>query len=268
MADSYGINQTQVTTPTGKVSTPKPKPQPEKKDTVPVGKRPKKKINQQGKGNQNAVYGDGNVHIGGNVGDVNGSIGGTHINVSLLPPIVSIDRGDENNIPDDNDRGNIPPKPEKPTIPRADQQAGKMLATRLHNETNSNWADNSQVATVFRSVNPNNAYSFFTEYIDLAKYDGTSSTTGAMHDSYDIMDRFNRIDIQDTSIAVNALLTQARNLPGVAASREFGELESLHNMARNKSGTLGLNADLSRSEANGMDNAIVALLQRMSQEYR
>ena len=162
------------------------------------------------------------------------------------------------------------PEPDKPTIPREDAQAGKTLALRLHSETASSYANNGNISNVFGSVNSKNAYSFFKEYDSLAKDDKLPKTTGAMHDSYDVWDTFNNINIKITTPAVEALLKQADGI-GLSESDEFSTLETLNNLAKQK--TEGIKAqirtpDLSNKESVGMDDAIKALIDRMSQEYK
>ena len=141
---------------------------------------------------------------------------------------------------------------------------------RLHAETDSSWANNGNVANIFGAVNENNAYTFFKEYQKLANSDSNKDTTGTMHDTYDITDTFNTINIKTTGPAIQALLTQAESI-GLADSEEFETLSTLAILADAKdNGVMAAirTPDLSENEAKNMDAAIKGLVAKMDTVYQ
>jgi len=254
---------------------------------TPKGKPIKESVHTAAKRNAAQKTASNNVSNTQTIGSNNQATDGDNITVAgngnmttgrIQQSSAAIGNGNQINSPkqEEGQPKPVPPEPTtepdpKPTIPRADAQAGKTLALRLHSETASGFANNGNISNVFGAVNDRNAYSFFKEYDKLANCDKFPQTTGAMHDSYDVWDTFNNINIKTTTPAVEALLNQAAALPGVSESDEFNTLDTLNSLAKQK--TEGIKAqirtpDLSKNESVGMDEAIKALVDRMSQEYK
>lgn len=224
--------------------------------------------NTQTIGSNNTAYGGDNITVAGNGNMTTGRIENSTVAVGNGNQVATPKQ--EETTPPPPPPIDPDPEPDKPTIPREDAQAGKTLALRLHSETASSYANNGNISNVFGAVNSKNAYSFFKEYDKLAQGDKFPQTSGAMHDSYDVWDTFNNINIKTTTPAVEALLQQADGI-GLSESDEFSTLDTLNNLAKQK--TEGLTAqirtpDLSGNESVGMDDAIKALVDRMSKEYK
>lgn len=201
-------------------------------------------------GNNNTVGGDNSVNVSGSQNNVN---------INTQP---KADGEEEPPTP--------PVQPDKPTIPGSDRAAGKSLALRLHAQTDSVWANNGTIANVFGAVTDKTAYTFFKEYQKLADGDANAKTKGSMHDTYDVSDTFNTLNVEVTNPAVKALLNQAAAI-GLEGADEYADLDTLVTLAdQENSGILSeiKTPDLSKSQAKNMDDAIKALIAKMDEIYQ
>ena len=240
-----------------------------KKVRVPVGQKPAQPTNTNEIGSRNNFYGEGGMNVV-NTGQEGIAAGKTEDSNIGRENTIGEKKAENPPEPPTPPEPPVPPEPDKPTIPKPDRQLGESLAEQLYAETSSSFANNGNIANVFGKVSDKTAYTFFKHYAKLADEDVLPKTKAAMHDTYDVWDTFNNINVKITNPAVQALLDQAEGI-GLGESDEYSRLNTQLSMAKNKTGGLAAQIrtpDLNGKEADRMDGAIKELVEKMSQEYQ